>query len=122
MRVLLSIKPHYADLIFDGSKIYEFRKSIFRAENVKTIIVYATSPVQLVLGEFDIETILRDKPENLWKRTQGESGITFKFFNEYFMDREYGYAIKIERSRLYKRPYCIRSRLGISPPQSFCYI
>ena len=30
MKILLSIKPEFAERIFDGSKKYEFRKVIFR--------------------------------------------------------------------------------------------
>ncbi len=58
MKVLLSIKPKYAELIFDGSKKFEFRRTIFKNIQVKTVVVYASSPVQRVIGEFQIEEIL----------------------------------------------------------------
>ena len=54
MKVVLSIKPEFAFKIFDGSKKFEFRKAIFKNNNVKSIIVYASSPVQKVIGEFEI--------------------------------------------------------------------
>ena len=52
MRVLLSIKPEFAEKIFAGTKKYEFRKSIFKNANVKRIVVYASYPVQMVICEF----------------------------------------------------------------------
>jgi predicted transcriptional regulator len=70
MKVLLSIKPEFAEMIFSGSKRYEFRRSIFRNPDVKTIVVYASSPVQKVIGEFEIETIINAELENLWKQTK----------------------------------------------------
>ena len=57
MTVLLSIKPEFAEKIFDGTKKFEFRKSIFKNTDVQTVIVYASSPVQQVIGEFTIDSI-----------------------------------------------------------------
>ena len=34
MKVLLSIKPEFADKIFNGTKKYEFRKEIFNGSEV----------------------------------------------------------------------------------------
>lgn len=122
MKVLLSIKPEFAERIFDGSKKYEFRRAIFKNSDVKTIVVYASSPIQRVIGEFDIEEILNDVPENLWKKTHEFSGISEEFFWEYFSKREKGYAIKVKKVRRYKKSKCLRATYKVSPPQSFCYL
>ena len=58
MKVVLSIKPEFAFKIFDGTKKFEFRKAIFKNHKIKTVIVYASSPVQQVIGEFEIEKII----------------------------------------------------------------
>ena len=76
MRVLLSIKPEFAFKIFDGEKKYEFRKVVFKNPKVKTVVVYASSPVQKVIGEFEIEDILSSNPNEIWKKTKKYSGIT----------------------------------------------
>lgn len=122
MKVLLSIKPEFAERIFDGTKLYEFRKVIFRNPDIKTIVVYASSPVQRVIGEFDIETILSDVPESLWQETKEHSGISEKFFFDYFSERNVGFAIKVKKTRRFKTPRCLRKSYNVSPPQSFCYI
>ena len=36
MKILLSIKPEFAEKIFSGSKKYEFRRRIFKAPGEKT--------------------------------------------------------------------------------------
>jgi predicted transcriptional regulator len=39
MKVLLSIKPEFADKIFEGTKLFEFRRSIFKNEKIKKVVV-----------------------------------------------------------------------------------
>jgi len=96
MKVLLSIKPEYADKILSGEKRFEFRKSIFKKEGIRTVIIYATMPVGKVIGEFNIKNILSDKPEFIWDRTRDLSGITKSFFDSYFYERSRAYAIEVE--------------------------
>ncbi len=99
MKVVLSIKPEFANKIFDGTKKYEFRKSIFKNDKIKTVIVYASSPVQQVIGEFEIEKIINHDIDTLWGMTQRHSGISEDYFYQYFADKEIGYAIKIKRRK-----------------------
>ena len=94
MIVLLSIKPEYADKIFSGEKKYEFRKSIFKNTDIEKVVVYASSPVQKVIGEFTIADILNDDIEKIWNETAHYSGITKDFYLSYFSNKEKAYAIK----------------------------
>lgn len=76
MKVLLSIKPEFVEEIVLGKKKFEYRKSIFKREGISSIVVYATKPYGKVVGEFEIEDILYDKPENIWNKTKDFSGVT----------------------------------------------
>ncbi|HOF17045.1 MAG TPA: ASCH domain-containing protein [Bacteroidales bacterium] len=122
MKVLLSIKPEFANKIFDGTKKFEFRKSIFKNKNVKTVVVYASSPVQQIIGEFEIEKILNLDLDTLWSLTQEFSGISEKFFYQYFADKQNGYAIEIKEAKKYRNPKKIEEVYNLSPPQSFAYL
>lgn len=122
MKVVLSIKPEFASKIFEGTKRYEFRRAIFKNPDVKKIVVYASSPIQKVIGEFEIDQIISHDIETLWSKTKRYSGITEDFFFQYFSDREYGYAIKIKNTKLYRIPKCIREDFNLYPPQSFLYL
>lgn len=122
MKVLLSIKPEFADKIFNGSKKYEFRKSIFRNSDVKTIIVYASSPVQKVIGEFTIDMILEEQKEQLWSMTREFSGISKAFFDDYFAQKDVGYAIKIGTVKRYIEPKRLNDLDIQYAPQSFIYL
>jgi predicted transcriptional regulator len=121
MNVILSIKPEFANKIFDGSKQFEFRKAIFKNPQVKKIIVYASFPVQRVIGEFEIEEILKFEKNKLWEMTRSASGISEDFFFRYFADKEQGYAIKIKNTKRYTQSRCLRSDYNLFPPQSFAY-
>jgi predicted transcriptional regulator len=121
MKVVLSIKPEFANKIFDGSKKFEFRKAIFKNPQIKTIIVYASFPVQKVIGEFEIERIINEDIDKLWNLTQFHSGISEDYFYKYFADRIEGFAIEIKATTKYKNPKCLRADFNLFPPQSFAY-
>ena len=123
MKVLLSIKPEYAEKILQGEKRFEFRKSIFKNPGFKTVIMYATMPVGKVIGEFDFEEVLSDNPKQIWRLTSTFSGITKKFFNDYFDGRELAHAIKVAAVRRYETPKSLKDYIPSgAAPQSFCYI
>lgn len=122
MKVLLSIKPEFAFKIFEGKKKFEFRKVIFKNPNVKTVVVYASSPVQRVIGEFEIDNILSSDPTEIWRLTKKHSGISEEFFNEYFADKEIAHAIKIKNTIKYKQPLHLKENFNVVPPQSYLYL
>lgn len=122
MKVILSIKPEFADKIFDGSKKYEFRRRIYKNKSIKKIIVYASAPISKVIGEFEIESILYEDLARLWMVTHEYSGISEGYYYDYFKGKEMGYAIVIKKAKLYKKPICIKEGFGLAPPQSFAYV
>lgn len=122
MKVLLSIKPEFAFKIFDGTKKYEFRKSIFKRSDVNTVVVYASTPIQQVIGEFEIEDILCKETESLWQETKKHSGITKDFYDAYFANKEVAYAIQIRSVKKYSHPRQLSDfNIGFAP-QSFAYL
>ena len=121
MNVVLSIKPEFAFKIFNGTKRFEFRKAIFKNPNVKKIIVYASSPVQRVIGEFEFDEILKCEKNELWELTKQYSGITRDFFFSYFEEKDHGYAIVIKNTVMYPSPKCLKADFQLLPPQSFAY-
>lgn len=122
MKVLLSIKPEFAEKIFNGTKKYEFRKCIFKKKDIDKVVVYVSSPVQRVVGEFDIETILNDDVDSIWNQTKKASGITEDFYRLYFAHRETAYAIKIGHVSRYQQSKKLSDfNIGFAP-QSFVYL
>ena len=122
MKVLLSIKPEFAFKIFEGIKKFEFRKVIFKNPNIKTVVVYASSPVQQVIGEFEIDDILSSAPSAIWEMTKMDSGISEDFFFEYFATKEIAHAIKIKSTKRYTKPLNLKEDFNVFPPQSYVYL
>jgi predicted transcriptional regulator len=122
MKVLLSIKPEFALKIFEGTKKYEFRKSIFKREDIDTVVVYASSPMQQVIGEFEIERILCQEVELLWQITQQFAGINKDFYDEYFANKEMAFAIQVGKIRKFSKPKRLSDYDMDYAPQSFAYL
>ena len=124
MKVLLSIKPEFVNEIMSGRKKFEYRKKVFKRKDITTIVVYATKPLGKVVGEFEVDEIIEDTLDILWQETKRYSDITKKFFDEYFKDRDSGFAIKIKSFTAYDKPIELSEydpNLKVAP-QSFCYV
>lgn len=123
MLALLSIRPIHAENIFSGRKTFEYRRKVFARTDVRTVLVYCTKPVGKLIGEFDIDAILQASPSSLWKQTSKGSGISERYFHDYFAGCKLAYALKIGQVRRFKK--CIDPQdiiVDFSPPQSFMYM
>lgn len=119
----MSIKPEFVEKIFNGTKKYEYRKSLFKRQGVRTVVVYCTQPVGRIVGEFEIEDILCEEPVVLWESTQEEAGIDAAFFDDYFQGREQGIALRIGATWLYEASLDPKHLFeNFVAPQSFRYI
>ncbi len=122
MRVLLSIKPEHADRILEGKKRFEYRRRVF-SQDVSSVVLYASTPIRKLVGEFQVGEILHDHPENLWKATAGEGGVSSEQFFDYFDGCERGYAIAVEGITKYDTPIDPSDVfIGFRAPQSFSYV
>ncbi len=122
MKILLSIKPEFANKIFDGSKKFEFRRSIFRNKAVTSVVVYASAPISKVIGEFEIEKVHNKELNQLWNETKHFSGISREYYDLYFTGKEEGFAIQVKNPHLYSKARNLKEEYGMVPPQSFAYL
>ena len=123
MRVLLSIKPKYVEKILCGTKKYEFRKIIFKNEDIREIVIYSSSPMKKIVGTCAIGSVIEDRPSVLWEMLKEGSGLYEEEFFSYFDGKERGYAIEIEDINKFERPVDPwKFEADFIPPQSFQYI
>jgi predicted transcriptional regulator len=122
MKVLLSVKPEYAEKIMSGCKKYEYRRNIFKTQKVNIIVVYASNPVKKIIGEFEIEQILSMELNELWNKTANYSGIDKEFYDRYFIGKNIGHAIKIKNPKRYFSYLDLNSFNVKQAPQSFLYL
>ena len=118
----MAIHPRYADAILDGTKQVEFRKRRV-APDITKVLIYATSPIQKVVGSFTISDIVVDAPDLIWDEF-GEFGVIERAaFAEYYATSDAAVAIRVEGTERFERPLAL-SELEPSPsiPQSFSYL
>ena len=122
-RVLLSIRPRFAEAILSGTKGFEFRRRVFRDRDVDTVVMYASRPVGMVVGEFSVRRVLSLHPDALWAAIQHAPGIDKESFDSYFLGCESGHAIEVGAARRYGALVDLKRDLRINhPPQSFQYL
>ncbi|WP_409565227.1 ASCH domain-containing protein [Methylobacterium sp. J-078] len=122
MRILLSIKPEFAEKILKGEKRYEFRRAIHSNRSVDIVVIYMTAPIQKIVGEFRIDSILSDSPDKIWDKTHQFAGISRENYDIYFKSRKLAYALSIGSVTKYPIPIDPKLTMpSFTPPQSFMY-
>ena len=121
---LISIHPEYAEKIFAGEKKFEFRRR-WTNRSVGTLFIYATAPVQRIVGFAKIARVTQGTPTQLWRLTQQvNGGISKSKLFAYFGSSKTGVAIELSKVTPMLRGIDPRLCLGrgFRPPQSFRYL
>ena len=121
--ILMSIKPHYADLIYTERKRFEYRKRAPKLVDLP-ILLYETAPVQKVTGIIADWSILQASPEVVWMYSKTHSGLTADRFFGYYEGCDKAVTIRIYSVVPFRDSIelaALNSELK-RPPQSFCYI
>lgn len=121
--ILLSVKPKYASLIVDGSKLVELRRAV-PAQAVGTIAIYSSSPVQAIVALADVGEIIEASPSKLWTIAKDNGGgLTRTELITYFASKKTGFAIMLHNVRVYGKPVRPEKIFkSFSAPQSFRYL
>lgn len=119
---LLSVHPRYAEALVGGQKRVEFRRRALSSET-QYVIVYATAPVQKVVGWFEIAEIASDSPDRLWARFGHEGQIAKQDFERYYQRCDAGAAIRVRKVVALRNPVTL-SELdeAMTAPQSYRYV
>lgn len=120
-KVLMSIKPEYVAKILAGQKRFEFRKRKC-AQEIDTIVIYETAPVQLVVAEVEVIQIVMDTPALVWEQTKDAAGIDKQFFDQYYRDKKIAVAYALGSVTCYNPPRSLADYGITSAPQSYVYI
>jgi len=124
--LLLSIRPKYADLIFNGYKKTELRRVRPRIKKGGIVLIYVSSPVKALMGAFQVQRVIEGTPNYIWKVVGHETGITKKEFDSYYSGLSLGFAISASKIWQLKNPIILanlkRRWIHFSPPQGYRYI
>ena len=121
---LISIHPEHVERIFSGAKRLEFRRR-WTSRSVQTLFIYATAPIQRIVGFVKIARVTQGTPTQLWRLTQeGDGGISRSKLFAYLGSTRTGVAIEL--SKVTPMPGGVDPRLcfgrDFRPPQSFRYL
>ena len=120
--VLMSIHPEYAEALLDGTKTVELRKSPV-AGDVSHIVIYATAPVQRVLGWVETVRVEDGSPSAIWKRHKSRTGIRERAFRTYYRGHPRAVAIHVDSPRRLAAPLELSAiEDGLTAPQSWRYL
>lgn len=124
--ILLSIRPQYAEKIFEGSKTVELRR-VFpkRIKQGALVLIYVSSPVKSLSGSFKVVRVVKKPVKELWKIVNKKAGVTYEEFNAYYEGISVGVAIFFAEVRRHPKPIELKDLkkkiLGFFPPQGFRY-
>lgn len=93
--LLLSLKPCYADRVFEGLKTVELRRRIASDIKDRDVFVYVSSPVMELRGGFRAGNFWHGTPEEIWSRVSQFAYVDKKDFDAYFEGRTVAYAFEV---------------------------
>ena len=125
-KLLLSVKPYYADQIFDGTKTAELRRRIGNYVKNQEVLIYVTTPVRQIRGGFRIGHVWSGPPETVWKEVSDKAGVTRQDFETYYRGVNMAFALKITDVWEYDEPLGLASLREMFQdfviPQSWRYL
>lgn len=92
---IISIRPHFADAILDGTKTIELRRRIPELQPGTRLWIYATRPTGAVVGFATVKTVARAHPTTIWRRHKNGAGVDHKSFIDYFSGAQEAIAIRL---------------------------
>ncbi len=123
--LLLSIRPNFADMIFEGAKSVELGRVKPRVQTGDLVVVYASGATKGMVGAFEVAGVTAAAPNSIWRKFNGKSGLTKPEFDKYFAGVSVGYAIRIGKRWRIEEPVPLKTlrehRAGFRPPQSYHY-
>jgi len=123
--LLLSVRPHFAESIMNGSKVAEIRRQRPNITIGTPVIIYATLPVAAVVGYARLSEIHCGHPDEMWSSYQTFMGVTRQEFDKYLTGVTTSYILMLADVQRLERPLTLsqmRAISGFHPPRSYRYI
>ena len=92
--IVMSIAPKWAEMILNGVKKVELRRSRFACSPCK-ILIYATAPASSIIARCDASEALSGSTEFLWSSIGQASGCTRNEFFDYLRNAKQPTAIRL---------------------------
>lgn len=124
--LLLSLKPLYADRVFEGLKTVELRRRIASHITNRDVFVYVSSPIMELRGGFRAGDFWYGTPEEIWSKVSEFARVNKQDFDTYFEGQTVAYAFEITEVWESPNPVHLNALRNQFPnfvvPQSWRYV
>lgn len=123
--LIISLKPYYANMVFEGLKKVELRRRITSQISNRDVFVYVSSPIRELRGGFRVGQVWEGSPEDVWNIVADLSIIDRGEFDAYFEGQAIAYALEVTNVWEYESPVTLSWLRGLFDdfvvPQSWRY-
>lgn len=117
--VLLSVKPQFVQMMVDGTKKVELRKS-FPHNKIEKVFLYESMPSQIIRYYFIPTEIVRIPKNALWNKVKDICGLSREEFTRYFAGKDVAIGIFFDEVKKIKNTSLIDIRM--SAPQNYAFL
>jgi predicted transcriptional regulator len=123
-RLLLSMRPRYAERVFDRTKRVEIRKRFSPKWKGSKAVVYGSSPLGALMGEVTVSDVIPGSPNHIWEKFGDSAGCSHEEFAQYVGNTKEVCAIELSNVNPYIYPVSLSQvshliNTPLTPPQSF---
>ena len=105
--LIISLKPYYADMVFEGLKTVELRRRIASQISNRDVFIYVSSPVRELRGGFRVGQVWEGSPEDVWNIVADLPTINRREFDAYFKGQAVAYALEVTNVWEYEKPVAL---------------
>ncbi len=102
--LIISLKPCYADLVFEGLKKVELRRRIASQLSDRDVFIYVSSPVRELRGGFRVGQVWEGTPDAVWQKVSELATVDRQEFDAYFQGQTVAYALEVTNVWEYESP------------------
>lgn len=117
--ILISIKPKWAERIYNGTKTLELRKRMPKIPVGTVCLIYESYPVHMVTGYFIYAGAYRFRVDDPSWHLLAAANIVLLAFQWYYSGRTYGYAWTIDQPTKFDKPIELSDLEVKRAPQSY---
>ena len=119
--VIMAIKPRFAKMIYEGRKVWEFRKA--PPPLMRLVYVYESAPVSAITGTLMFRSKVEGILDDVWDTvtcskvfTYNGTGIGYDALREYVGDSRTVAALRVCAVEKMDKPV----KIAFRPPQNWC--
>jgi predicted transcriptional regulator len=124
--VLLSVRPHFAAALIDGTKTVEMRRRRMRLHDGTLCLLYASSPTRALTGALRVASVDHGTLDELWRRHGPRTALTRDEYDDYLDGRSTACALLVAEVIAFHTPVPLaelrRRSDAFVAPQSYRFV